>query len=119
MGTRRGSRWRRKQIGLGLATALLVLAALEILLRFVAGASPRVALLLSHGLPLTVPDPLFGERPSPRVPDHDTAGWRNAQRLEHAGIVAPGDSQTHGRRVARAGVLEREATPPAPGPSDE
>lgn len=82
-------------------TVLLVVAVLELGLRAAGRVSSRVALLLSPGIPLALPDPRLGERPNPLAPGHDAAGWRNAERPGHVRAVAIGDSQTYGQTVAR------------------
>jgi hypothetical protein len=92
---------RLRPLVFGVATGLLVVGALELLLWAAARASPRIAILLSPGIPLALSDPVLGERPNPQVPDHDAAGWRNAARPDRARVVAIGDSQTYGQIVAR------------------
>jgi len=81
-------------------TALAALVACELLLFAAERVSGRAAALL-HGASRAVPDALLGERPNPALPEHDTAGWRNAERPQHAFAVAIGDSQTYGEEVAR------------------
>jgi len=49
----------------------------------------------------TVSDPRLLHRMSPHAPGHDTRGFRNAERLETADVVAIGDSQTWGINVRR------------------
>jgi len=87
---------RRAQLAAG--TALVTLLACELLLFAAERTSGRVAALL-HGRAL--PDARLGERPNPALPDHDAAGWRNAERPPQAFAVAIGDSQTYGDEVAR------------------
>lgn len=48
---------------------------------------------------LYIPDPRLGHRPNPAYADHDVHGWRNADVLLQADIVALGDSQTYGLNV--------------------
>jgi hypothetical protein len=60
--------------------------------------------------PKRMPDDTLGERPNPDWPDHDSAGFRNEERLLKAKIVALGDSQTYG-----TGVSVTEAWPQALG----
>lgn len=74
---------------------LFPLACLEALLRF--GFIRQKSEELLNKLPtIDVPDPLLGFRPNPAYPSHDQRGWRNAQALSSAEIVALGDSQTYG-----------------------
>ncbi len=58
--------------------------------------------------PKRMSDDVLGERPNPDWPDHDSAGFRNEERLVKAKIVALGDSQTYG-----TGVTVTEAWPQA------
>jgi hypothetical protein len=46
--------------------------------------------------PAAVSDATLGQHPNPEVSEHDSAGWRNPERLEQADIVCIGDSQTYG-----------------------
>jgi lysophospholipase L1-like esterase len=85
---------------LAAVTALGALLVCELLLLVSERASGRVAAVL-HGASRALPDPHLGERPNPALPDHDAAGWRNAERPHHAFAVAIGDSQTYGEEVAR------------------
>lgn len=91
---------RRKAV-FAVATALLVLLALEAGLHAIAFLYPRAATVLSVRAPEMIPDPRTGARPNPELPDHDARGWRNAGRPVHVEIVAIGDSQTYGAEVAR------------------
>ena len=83
-----------------LALLLATLIFLELFLHVAATVSSRVDLILSPGIPLSIPDDLLRSRPNPLVPDHDASGWRNPEVLERADIVALGDSQTYGNEVA-------------------
>lgn len=86
---------------LAIATGVVALALCELGLQLVALASPSAARTLSTGVPLILPDAELGQRPNPEVPEHDAAGWRNAERWTRADAVAIGDSQTYGSIVAR------------------
>ena len=76
-------------------------ALVEGVLQLAALANPRIALLLSLGIPRAIPDDRLGERPNPALPDHDASGFRNPLVLEQADIVVMGDSQTYGHSVSR------------------
>ena len=73
----------------------------EGLLQVAALVSPPIALLLSPGIPRSLPDDRLGRRPNPALPGHDAEGWRNPVALSEADVVALGDSQTYGDEVAR------------------
>ena len=81
-------------------TALFAWLFTEMLLFGAERASDRVAALL-HGAARAVPDARLGQRPNPSLPEHDAAGWRNAERPARAFAVAIGDSQTYGDEVVR------------------
>jgi hypothetical protein len=68
---------RRAVAALGIAVATLF--SIELLLFAAERASGRVAALL-HGTSRALPDARLGLRPNPALPDHDAAGWRNAER---------------------------------------
>ena len=70
-----GSRWK-----LWLLMSLLVILSIEGLLQLAALSNKRVNEILT-GVPRTLPDPVLRVRPNPALPDHDAAGWRNAERL--------------------------------------
>jgi lysophospholipase L1-like esterase len=97
-----GSRWK-----LWLLMSLLVILSIEGLLQLAALSNKRVNEILT-GVPRTLPDPVLRVRPNPALPDHDAAGWRNAERLARAEIVAIGDSQTYGDEVARANAWPQQ-----------
>src|SRR4051812_28406717 len=46
-----------------------------------------------------VRDARLGQRPRAGYADHDERGWRNPMAVQHADIVALGDSQTYGLGV--------------------
>lgn len=87
--------------------ALAVLAAvtfvsLEAVLQLAARVSPAVyAVLFPAGAVPAVPDDELGMRGNWRFPEHDRRGFRNPKALEHAAIVAIGDSHTYGTSVSR------------------
>jgi hypothetical protein len=83
---------------LGLLLALLMI---EGLLQLAALVSPPIALLLSPGIPRSLPDERIGRRPNPALPGHDAEGWRNPEVPARVDVVALGDSQTYGDEVAR------------------
>src|SRR5262249_44956934 len=64
---------------LAFVTALVALSLLELVLFAAERASGRVSALL-HGGSRALPDARLGWRPNPVLPDHDSAGWRNAER---------------------------------------
>lgn len=93
------------------AGALLLGAMLlELVLGGIALLSPTVANTITFASvthdPRRVPDDVLVERPNPDWPDHDSAGFRNPERLLRAEVVALGDSQTYG-----TGVRAEEAWP--------
>ena len=92
-GPRAGWRWA--------LLLVFVVLLLEGTLRAAAALHPRVAEVLSPGLARTLPDPRLGHRPNPALPDHDAAGWRNAERPTRLDVAAIGDSQTYGDEVRR------------------
>lgn len=80
------------------------LAIVEIGLGVAAACSPRVKDLLASprgtgAIPMTLPDEHLEQRLNPAFPGHDRRGYRNPVALEHAQIVALGDSQTYGVHV--------------------
>ncbi len=81
---------------------LCLFLGVEVVFHLATLVSSRWALVLSRGIPPSIEDPVLGYRPNPAAPDHDESGWRNAERLERAPVVALGDSQTYGATVARA-----------------
>jgi hypothetical protein len=85
---------------LGFSLFVIVFALLEAVLFVAERASSRASAVL-WGASRVVPDARFGQRPNPRMPGLDSAGWRNASRPERADAVAIGDSQTYGDEVAR------------------
>jgi len=94
-------RTRARRVGLDLALVLGVTIALELLLQLASITSDRVALVLSSGVPIALPDARLGMRGNPAAPEHDDHGWRNAQRPARVEQVAIGDSQTYGDEVGR------------------
>ncbi len=90
-----------KQVLYPLSGVVLALLVIEVLLQAAAFVSPPLALLLSPGIPRSLPDDRIGHRPNPALPGHDADGWRNPEVLSRADIVALGDSQTYGDEVAR------------------
>ena len=75
---------------------LITLALLEITLWVLALRSKSVAFMTASVLSETLPDSALGLRLNPDYPSHDRDGFRNAAVLQHADIVAIGDSQTYG-----------------------
>jgi len=111
---RRARRLRR--FLLGAITAGGVVVALELILQSASWFIPTVAVLLSHEgqvpVEYRVGDEVLGYRPSPAHVDHDRRGFRNRTAVQHARIVALGDSQTYG-----TGVEPDEAWPQQLGAS--
>src|SRR3989344_1251169 len=80
-------------------TAVSIVAALalgEILLRQFVPVEP------------TIPDPILGFRMNPKLPDWDEHGFRNPAVLDHADIIAIGDSQTEGNNAAQEDAWPQE-----------
>ena len=98
---------RARQAFLGVCLLLIVLALLEAALFAAERVSARAAAVL-WGAERVVPDARLGQRPNPRVPELDAAGWRNAARPQRADAVAIGDSQTYGDEVAREGAWPQQ-----------
>jgi len=92
-------RWKRALFAA--VTVLCALVLIEVVLRVAALSNDRVSDLLAGSEVAPIPDPVLGSRPNPRRADHDSEGWRNAERPDAAVIVAIGDSQTRGSGVAR------------------
>jgi hypothetical protein len=91
---------RARRALLGVCLAVIVYAGLEAALWVSERTSARAAAVL-WGASRVVPDARLGQRPNPRLPELDAAGWRNASRPQRAHAVAIGDSQTYGDEVAR------------------
>ena len=96
----RTGRWIRT-VGVSIASIPVGLVIAELILRLVAAASPDVDRLLSPPVPPVIGDDRLGWRGNPAYRDHDAAGFRNRARPRAAEIVALGDSQTYGFKVAR------------------
>ena len=93
-----------------IAMVAVWLAVAEVVLQ-VACLSPRVrAVVTGSGPPPLIADTRLGLRGNAAHPEHDDWGYRNAERPDHAAIVALGDSQTYG-----TGVRRDEAWPPVLG----
>lgn len=82
------------------AMAVVSLLFAEVMLQALAWALPGVDRLVSPR-EFVVKDARLGHRPSPRNPDHDFRGFRNAAVPREAFVVALGDSQTYGTGVSR------------------
>jgi lysophospholipase L1-like esterase len=83
---------------------LMIFALCEAMLWVLSLTIPAAGDLLSPELKLIdpiIPDTALKHRPSPEHPEHDARGYRNADTLSRAAIVAIGDSQTYGDGVAR------------------
>ena len=94
----RGDRWTFPRALLGQVALLLAsLLLAEGLLQAASYWSLDVRRLLASGYDEpSFPDEQLGRRGNPLTPDHDSHGFRNAQRPAHADIVTLGDSQTYG-----------------------
>ena len=92
--------WRRKLAFVALTIVLLVLL-FEGALQILCLASANFAGFLNPNKSEQMFDPTLGYRPHPDWPDHDEYGFRNAERPDHAAVVALGDSQTYGASVTR------------------
>jgi len=92
-----------KTILFGLATAVMVLAVLELGLWLVASVSHPVERLLAPPWETwqRIDDPLLGHRPNPRFEGHDALGFRNSSVPERADVLVFGDSQSYGTQVER------------------
>ncbi len=75
-----------------LITLLLLEAALWVLAAF----NRNIAFMTDSVISETLPDAVLGRRLNPDYPSHDRDGFRNAEVLQQAEIVAIGDSQTYG-----------------------
>ena len=76
-------------------TLLLLEAALWVL----AALNRNIAFMTDSVISETLPDPVLGVRLNPNYPSHDRDGFRNAEVLQQADIVAIGDSQTYGANI--------------------
>lgn len=68
------------------------------------------ARLDSEAPAMLIPDVILGVRGNPEYPGHDRLGFRNATVLEHADVVAIGDSQTHSTHEKSWPVLHERDT---------
>ena len=91
------------RVGLSLAAIPVGLVLAELVLRLLASASPDLDRLFSIAVPPVVADDRLGWRGNPEYRGHDAAGFRNRNRSRPraAEVVALGDSQTYGFKVAR------------------
>ena len=93
-------RWHLELI----ARVLLMSAALvicEIGLQLVTLVSVSAERVVGPEISPTLPNPVPGRGGNPKYPDHDSAGYRNSDRPDRAGIVVLGDSHTYGIAVSR------------------
>lgn len=78
---------------------LASLALLEVGARLLEPASPGAALAGDIGE--RIPDDVLEYRTAPSTGENDARGYRNSESLEHADLVALGDSQTWGVNAGR------------------
>lgn len=98
-----------KQFAFIIVSLVLGLLVCEAALRIAAGYSPFLRYQLSP--PQTrnaVPDRVLKFRMSPYVPGHDHRGYRNETALDHADILALGDSWTYGLGAYADGTWPRQ-----------
>lgn len=102
----------RKRMVLTAVTAAGVVVALEIILHSLSWGLRPVAAFLSpseaESVTGMVPDDRLGHRPAAGFFEHDSRGFRNPRALEHADLVALGDSQTYGTSVAAEDAWPRQ-----------
>lgn len=90
-----------KKIIFTLILLALTLVVLELGLRLGVAVSPGLrALLFPPNVPARIKDNLLDYRGNPLYPGHDARGFRNDTALDHAAVVALGDSQTYGFHVS-------------------
>lgn len=80
---------------------LLALSLLEVSLRLYVAMTPNRHQTFDPWIKKVPGDARLGYRNNPRNPDLDARRWRNASAVEHADIVALGDSLTYGYNVSR------------------